>query len=88
MTDPLTPRSAAAARTKHGTVRESTRVRSSRSSFLRPVTPRWSRSSTGTPAVYLGVTAFGQSGDLDILYRHDGLDPDTIVRAALDALHR
>lgn len=38
------------------------------------------------PAVHLGVTAFGQSGDLDDVYRHHGLDADSIVRAALDVL--
>jgi pyruvate dehydrogenase E1 component len=38
------------------------------------------------PAVHLGVTTFGQSGDLDDVYRHHGLDTDSIVRAALDVL--
>ena len=33
---------------------------------------------------HLGVTRFGQSGDLDSVYRHHGLDADTIVGAALD----
>jgi pyruvate dehydrogenase E1 component len=33
---------------------------------------------------HLGVTAFGQSGDLDSVYRYHGLDTDTIVGAALD----
>lgn len=33
---------------------------------------------------HLGVTRFGQSGDLDSIYRHHGLDADTIVGAALD----
>ena len=37
------------------------------------------------PAVHLGVTAFGQSGDLESVFRHHGLDADSIVRAALDA---
>lgn len=32
----------------------------------------------------LGVTRFGQSGSLDDVYRHHGLDADSIVRAALD----
>ena len=35
-------------------------------------------------AAHLGVSAFGQSGDLDAVYRHHGLDADSIVRAALD----
>jgi pyruvate dehydrogenase E1 component len=32
----------------------------------------------------LGVSAFGQVGDLDSVYRHHGIDTDGIVRAALD----
>ena len=32
----------------------------------------------------LGVTTFGQAGDLDSVYRHHGIDVDSIVRAALD----
>ena len=36
------------------------------------------------PATHLGVTRFGQSGDLDSVYRHHGLDVDSIVGAALD----
>jgi pyruvate dehydrogenase E1 component len=35
-------------------------------------------------AVHLGVSRFGQSGDLDSVYRHHGLDTDAIIRAALD----
>ncbi|HXC83030.1 MAG TPA: transketolase C-terminal domain-containing protein [Trebonia sp.] len=35
--------------------------------------------------VTLGVTSFGQSGDIDDVYRHHGIDADSIVRAALDA---
>lgn len=34
----------------------------------------------------LGVDSFGQSGDLGDLYRHHGLDTDTIVGAAVDLL--
>ena len=34
----------------------------------------------------LGVEGFGQSGDLDDLYRHHGLDSGTIVGAAVDLL--
>jgi pyruvate dehydrogenase E1 component len=58
---------------------------------------RWSPCSTGTRtrwpsspgvnqvrAAHLGVSAFGQSGGLGEVYRHHGLDTDTIVRAALD----
>ncbi|RBM17229.1 pyruvate dehydrogenase [Prauserella sp. PE36] len=32
----------------------------------------------------LGVTRFGQSGSLEDVYRHHGLDTDSVVRAALD----
>jgi pyruvate dehydrogenase E1 component len=34
----------------------------------------------------LGVDAFGQSGDIDDLYRHFGIDTETIVGAAIDLL--
>ena len=36
------------------------------------------------PAVHLGVTGFGQSGDLDSVYRYHHLDADAVVGAALD----
>ncbi|GAA3042147.1 pyruvate dehydrogenase [Pseudonocardia yunnanensis] len=35
-------------------------------------------------AAHLGVSRFGQSGDLDDVYRHHGLDAGTIVSAGLD----
>ena len=35
--------------------------------------------------VALGVSSFGQSGDIDDVYRYHGIDVDSIVRAALDA---
>jgi pyruvate dehydrogenase E1 component len=38
----------------------------------------------GVPATALGVTEFGQSGDLVDLYEHYGIDSETIVGAALD----
>ncbi len=38
----------------------------------------------GVPATHLGVTAFGQSGDLTSVYRYHGIDTDAIVGAALD----
>jgi pyruvate dehydrogenase E1 component len=38
------------------------------------------------PITCLGVSDFGQSGDVDDLYRHFGIDADTIVGAALDLL--
>ena len=38
----------------------------------------------GVRATHLGVTRFGQSGDLDDVYRYHGLDADSIIAAALD----
>jgi len=38
------------------------------------------------PIACLGVSDFGQSGDVDDLYRHFGIDVETIVGAALDLL--
>jgi len=38
------------------------------------------------PITCLGVDDFGQSGDVDDLYRYFGIDTDTIVGAALDLL--
>jgi pyruvate dehydrogenase E1 component len=38
----------------------------------------------GVPAAHLGVTRFGQSGDLESVYRYHGLDTDSVVGAALD----
>jgi pyruvate dehydrogenase E1 component len=40
----------------------------------------------GTAVASLGVADFGQSGDLEDLYRHHGIDTDTIVGAALDLI--
>jgi pyruvate dehydrogenase E1 component len=39
-----------------------------------------------TPTASLGVDDFGQSGDVDDLYRHFGIDVETIVGAAADLL--
>jgi pyruvate dehydrogenase E1 component len=39
-----------------------------------------------TPIATLGVQGFGQSGDVDDLYRYFGIDTDTIVGAALDLI--
>jgi pyruvate dehydrogenase E1 component len=36
------------------------------------------------PSTHLGVTGFGQSGDLDEVHRYHGLDTTSIVGAALD----
>ncbi len=38
------------------------------------------------PIACLGVTDFGQSGDVEDLYRHFGIDTDTIIGAAVDLL--
>jgi pyruvate dehydrogenase E1 component len=43
-------------------------------------------SAFGSPVVPLGVDHFGQSGTRGDLYRHEGIDTDTIVNAALLAL--
>jgi pyruvate dehydrogenase E1 component len=40
----------------------------------------------GTDLAALGVDDFGQSGDVDDLYRHFGIDPETIAGAAVDLL--
>lgn len=40
------------------------------------------------PSVSLGVSKFGQVGSLDEVYRYHGIDTDSIVRAALDAIGR
>lgn len=36
------------------------------------------------PLTALGVSGFGQAGDLPDVYRYHGIDTDSIVRAALD----
>ncbi|WP_265443701.1 transketolase-like TK C-terminal-containing protein [Flexivirga meconopsidis] len=36
------------------------------------------------PSVQLGVTGFGQAGDLESVYRYHGIDTDSIVRSGLD----
>jgi pyruvate dehydrogenase E1 component len=40
----------------------------------------------GVPLTPLGVTRFGQSGDLEDVYRHHRIDAETVVGAALDLL--
>ncbi len=40
----------------------------------------------GAPIACLGVSDFGQSGDVEDLYRHFGIDKDTIAGAAIDLL--
>jgi pyruvate dehydrogenase E1 component len=41
---------------------------------------------SGAPIACLGVDDFGQSGDVEDLYRYFGIDTDTIVGAAIDLL--
>lgn len=38
----------------------------------------------GVPATHLGVTRFGQSGELPDVYRYHELDAQAIIGAALD----
>jgi pyruvate dehydrogenase E1 component len=40
----------------------------------------------GAPIACLGVQDFGQSGDVQDLYRHFGIDAETIIGAALDLI--
>jgi pyruvate dehydrogenase E1 component len=39
---------------------------------------------TNVPGRHLGVTGFGQSGDLDEVYRYHRIDTDSIVAAGLE----
>ena len=38
------------------------------------------------PTTSLGVSDFGESGDIDDLYEHFGIDTDTIIGVAVDAV--
>ena len=40
----------------------------------------------GVPVSCLGVSDFGQSGDLQSLYEHYGIDTETVIGAALDVI--
>jgi pyruvate dehydrogenase E1 component len=46
----------------------------------------WLGAAIGVPQVPLGVAGFGQSGARDDLYRHYGIDAETIAAAARLAL--
>lgn len=46
----------------------------------------WLGSVFGAPVIALGVDDFGQSGNRADLYRHFGIDADSIVQAALTAI--
>ena len=41
---------------------------------------------SGTPITCLGTSDFGQSGDVEDLYRHMGIDTETVIGAALDLI--
>ncbi len=41
---------------------------------------------SGTAITCLGTSDFGQSGDVEDLYRHMGIDAETIIGAALDLI--
>ena len=43
-------------------------------------------SVNAVPLTPLGVSRFGQSGDLEDVYRHHEIDAETVVGAALDLL--
>ena len=49
-----------------------------------PHTLSFLSSINGVAQAALGVNGFGQAGSLDEVYRHHGIDADSIVRAALD----
>ncbi|WP_409000622.1 transketolase-like TK C-terminal-containing protein [Streptomyces europaeiscabiei] len=49
-----------------------------------PYTLAFLATVNGVPVSSLGVTRFGRSGSIEDVYRHHGLDADSIVRAALD----
>lgn len=49
-----------------------------------PHTLAFLASVTRGPSAHLGVSAFGQSGDLASVYAHHGIDSESIVRAVLD----
>jgi pyruvate dehydrogenase E1 component len=51
-----------------------------------PHTLAFLASVQGVRSASLGVTGFGQSGELSDVYRYHGIDTDSIVRAALDLL--
>jgi pyruvate dehydrogenase E1 component len=47
-----------------------------------PLTLSWLSSVQRNPVEALGITRFGESGDIHDLYRKHGVDADSIVRAA------
>ena len=52
----------------------------------RPERARLPAAVNATPLTPLGVTSFGQSGDLEDVYGHHEIDAETVVGAALDLL--
>ena len=53
-----------------------------------PHTLAFLASVQGVPSALLGVSGFGQSGSLEQVYRHHGIDSDAVVRAALDLVEQ
>jgi pyruvate dehydrogenase E1 component len=51
-----------------------------------PAALSWLGGVVGSPVRSIGVTSFGQSGDIIDLYKHHGLDADNIVKTALEAI--
>ncbi|MGH9114969.1 MAG: transketolase-like TK C-terminal-containing protein [Acidimicrobiales bacterium] len=51
-----------------------------------PHTLAFLASVNGVPAAHLGVTRFGQSGNIEDVYRYHEIDADSIVGAGLDLL--
>ena len=52
-----------------------------------PHTLSFLSSVSGAPIASLGVQEFGQSGDVGDLYRHFGIDTETMVSAVIDLLY-
>ncbi|MEV0128514.1 hypothetical protein AB0H83_08605 [Dactylosporangium sp. NPDC050688] len=50
----------------------------------RPHTLAFLATVNNVPVITLGVSRFGQSGALEEVYRHHGIDTDAVVGAALD----
>ena len=51
-----------------------------------PATLSWLGAVAGHRTIPLGVEHFGQTGTIADLYRHHGIDRETIVKSAYDAL--
>jgi pyruvate dehydrogenase E1 component len=51
---------------------------------LHPHTLAFLATINRVPTTALGMTRFGQSGSIEDVYRHHGIDSDNIIRPALD----